>query len=643
MPITIEELQQQFQQRRRFWQPARDRMDFWHLMVLLVDLIQMSKQPGLKRFVGAEPLATVTTARSILARNPLQPYIALRDLESPDELANSQQIEKMIIGAFNDMDRVLFGRGMQETRSIAALHFLIRGWAVGHLVLREDFEAKGMRTPIDYEPWDMRFFLPAFDRRGFVQSSIYESYPTWSELISDFPEMAAEGSKWQHDYTRQVMRLDWYDSEYHAVAVQTNYQASTTLWTPPNIKQQIDLKWAKEPVQHGLDRIPVVCMSANGLPFNNIPTPGRAVPPIAFDYGLPTNKMGRRLPSWLSTNAACAHWGRSILAAVEDLVPMYNETVSLLMQILYNDAFGTWFTNTHTGDLTELEKGGVNALRIGESVSRVAGISASADLYRLLAIVRDSYQRGTFSDVLHGLQAMEESGFHQTQIKNAAMNALDAFMKPYANYHSEVAQLINSQMKQAKGIEWEVWGRTNDLRQFRVLITSDAVDREWPIAMKPMPALPDDLALRVDIARRMLDPNMPLASYQTVLDRVLEFGDAQRERELMFEDMAERDPIIVFLRIRERLIARGLDELAEMFGDRAFSMAFLEEIQRMMMMERGKQAAMMQVNPNQAMQGGGFQGRPESAESPGASPENLPPEQAVGPTETPAAAAEPVL
>lgn len=498
-----------------------------------------------------------------------------------------------------------------------------------------------MLTPLDYEPWDMRFFLPHFDRRGYLDSCIYESFPTWGEVLADFPSLGVSGPK--IDLMRSVTRLEWYDKEDYAVAIQA---APPSVYIPePSRSKMVKLDWAQPPMPHGLDNIPVVCVAANGLPFNNMPLMAGVAPPIAIDYLNRFNTRNRRIPVWRGPTGYVAEWGRSILAAVEDLVPQFNEVVSLLLQILYNDAFGTWFTYTHAGDMTEIQSGGVHAMRVGEAAQRVAGISASADLYRSLAIVKESYQRGTFSDALFGLSAFEGSGFLQTQLRNAALNSLDPYMQAYKTWAEHVAQLLLSQMKQAKGITWEVWGRTNDLRHFRIEASSDAVDRMWPVEMKPAPALPDDLALRVDIAKRMLDPNMPLASYQTVLDRVLEFGDAQRERELMFDDMAERDPVVVFLRIQQRLMARGLDELAETFGQKAFATAFIQQMSQMMAMSKMQQAMQMGLSPGAGGAGGaeGLQGQPASAPEPGFAPENLPPEAAVGPTEGVGGAAGPVL
>ena len=648
--FRIEDLQQQLAERRRFWYPARMRMDLWHLMVLLVDIVQLTKPAGQKRFVGAEPHATVMLARSVLARNPLQPHVPLLDLDREDDRMSSQDVEKLIIGANNDIDRVLWGRGMQSMRSIAALHLLIRGWAVSHLVIRENYEEKGMLTPLDYEPWDMRFFLPAFDRRGYLQSCAYESFVTWSELLSDFPELGKVKDKWKQNMMETVVRVDWYDREIHAVAIHRSpAPILSQLTIPPRFTSaKYELEWAKPPTPHGLKEIPVVCISANGLPFNFMPSSSLATPPIANEAGaayLSALGSNRRMVPWRTQGGYVADWGRSILAAIEDLVPQYNETVALLTQILYNDAFGTWFTQTHTGDMTEVDLGGVNALRVGETMGRVAGISASPDLYRLLGIVRESYQRGTFSDALFGLVPFQGSGFLQTQLRNSALNALDPYIDSYKMWSTGVAQLLLSQLKQADGIKWETWGKTNDLRHFRLEADSSMVDRMWPIEMKPSPALPDDMALRVDIARRMLDPNMPLASYQTVLDRVLEFGDAQKERELMFEDMAERDPMVVFLRIQQRFLARGMDELAEAFGDRAFAVAFIQKVQELVAMDRAKQALMVTGSAAGGLEGGGLEGggRPATEQGPGFGPEQLPPEAATTPTEPAAGGAGPVV
>ncbi|KKK95689.1 hypothetical protein LCGC14_2670290, partial [marine sediment metagenome] len=339
-PITLEDLRQQITDRRIFWHPARVRMDLWHLMTILVDIVQLTKPAGTKRFIGAEPHATIMLARSILARNQLQPHIPLFNIDDEEERGDSQDIERLIIGGFNDIDRVLWGRGMQNSRSIAALHLLIRGWAVSHLLLREDHKAHGMSTPIDYEAWDMRYFLPVFDRRGFIQSCAYESFVTWAEVLSDFPDLENERGKWKQNMSEVVSRFDWYDELDHAVAIQRSpTPVSSNLLLPSRrTLSNLDLTWAKEPTEHGLDAIPVVCIAANGLPFNDMPSSSLARPPISNEAGGNVALLGNRvgMPVWRGRGGHVADWGRSILAAVEDLVPQYNETVALLSQILYN-------------------------------------------------------------------------------------------------------------------------------------------------------------------------------------------------------------------------------------------------------------------------------------------------------------------
>ena len=515
----------------------------------------------------------------------------------------------------------------------------------------------GMLTPLDYEPWDMRFFLPAFDRRGFLHSCAYESFPTWSEVVADFPELDEKRHKWFVDYNQPVCRIDWYDEKYHAVGLlpwMTIPKTPTTQLILPsavNSQNTFRVEWAKEPTPHELEHIPVVCVAANGLPFNYQPAVAGAWPPVA-DPGIVARRTSADTrysrPTWLGPGGYVASWGRSILAAVEDLVPEYNEAMSMLMQIIYNDAYGTWVTNSFAGDLTEVNVGGVNALRVGEAMQRVMGISASPDLYRILGVIRESYQRGTFSDALYGLTDFQGSGFLQTQLKNAALNNLDPYIEAHKQWGAHTAQLLLSQMRQAKVKDWEVWGQTNDLRHFRVTIDPKITKRLWPIEMKPTPALPDDLALRVDIARRMLDPNMPLASYQTVLDRVLEFGDAQKERKLMFEDLAERDPSIVFLRIQQRMLARGQDDLAQAFGDRAYAVAFVQKMAEIKAMGEAQMALQMglpvmgQGGPPNG--GSGVVGQPGGGGGEaGFAPNSLPPEAGVGPTETPGGAMGPVM
>jgi hypothetical protein len=105
---------------------------------------------------------------------------------------------------------------------------------------------------------------------------------------------------------------------------------------------------------------------------------------------------------------------------------------------------------------------------------------------------------------------------------------------------------------------------------------------------------------------------------------VLEWEDAQREKELLFDDIADLDPIVVMIRLTNRMVERGLPEVAKLFGDKAFMMAFMQQMMQARLM--AQLSGQPPTGPGLAQPGGGSTGRPSTAEPALAQPSTVPPE-----------------
>jgi len=117
---------------------------------------------------------------------------------------------------------------------------------------------------------------------------------------------------------------------------------------------------------------------------------------------------------------------------------------------------------------------------------------------------------------------------------------------------------------------------------------------------------------------------------------VLEWEDAEREKQLIFDDLADTDPVVVMLRLQSRMLARGWPELAELFGNKAFFQAFVEKAQQQQMLQQLMGQMQGQVGP----------GAPTTAGTPNTPSSAAPPESygvepaAAGVPPTPAGGAE---
>jgi len=609
--ISIEDLQQQIILRRKSNEIRNLRMDFWHSIYLLIDENQLTKSKGLIRFVSNEPRTALDLAHAVMSRHPFRARIPMTHEDKEERREGIDLLERGIEGAFHDVDRRMNKRGLPTARGIAAWHLLLRGWAANRLVIRDQTH------PLDFEPWDMRFTYPEFDRYGLA-SVIYESVTSWGDIIRNFPDAAeeylAEGSSlYKIDLDMMVSQYEFWDRNQHAIAVGRPRKREIH----PRSPKEGDLVWAEEPYLHeikdeeGEPTIPATIVPSHGLPIQHTPPASAHRGGIwgPADLAIATVE----LPRWKRSGGWVADQGRSLLASVEDSVGGLNEIVSTVWQIMDNDAFGTWVANTRTGEEFEVGLGNntVNYLRTGESISRVAGMAASPDVYNLLAYMSEEMQKGTLDQKLvRGLMEFRGSGFLRAQMENAALNSLGPWVQAYEFWASENAQSIMNQLHQGSGKQFTVWAEGSDRRLFKMEFGPDMVEEVVLVEMKAKPALPDDLAVRVNIAAQLANPARPLASIQTIFDRVLEWPDAQKEKDLLFDDIADLDPIVVMLRLQNRMIARGLPEVAELFGDKAFMMAFVQQ---------AMQARMLQ-------QGGGA-GRPETSSPARLPPTAAPPEQ----------------
>ena len=625
--IQIEDLQTQVINRKKDMKPRDDRMDVWHTLYLLIDEYQLSKPTGVVRFTSNEPRTILDLAVNIMSRHPFKPRIPMSYEETDQDRAGIGLLEFAIKGCMRDLDRQMVRRGLPSARKVAAWHLLLRGYAASRFVVRNE------KTPLDYEPWDMRFTLPVFDRKG-LQSVIHESVTTWGDILESFPGIAAtmkeQGKRVnQQDLGLWVTQYEYWDRYQEAVAV-SKPQSRTAGEPRPVTGSMPWLQWADAPSLHKIvdenddPTCPVIIVASHGLPFFN--TPRRVTGDLVGRGPAELSVKRAALPIWKRQGGWIADQGRSILAAVEDSIPQFNEIVSLIWQIMDNDAFGTWVQKTRTGELRDVTLGGnaVNPLKVGEDLARVAGMSASPDTYRLLDFIGKQLSQGTLDqNLLRGLEGFQGSGFLRSQLENAALNSLGPWIESYETWATEVAQSLMNQLRQGSGQEFTVWAEGSGRRLMKIKFGPEMVEDVVYVEMKAKPALPDDLAVRVNIAAQLLNPARPLASLQTVFDQVLEWEDAEREKRLLFDDIADMDPIVVMLRIQARMVARGMPEIAKLFGDKAFVMAFAQQV----MQARLVQQLQGQMQGG-GMQGGGMQGPQPTQEPAMARPEAAPPETA---------------
>jgi hypothetical protein len=280
-----------------------------------------------------------------------------------------------------------------------------------------------------------------------------------------------------------------------------------------------------------------------------------------------------------------AELGRSILSAVEEQVPQYNEIVATIFQHLSAETYGTWIFKTPTGEIPEFAPNSNSriALTPQESVEHLTPQPMSADAYRLMELLQEERQKGILSNVLQAVTPNLSSGVLLQQITNAALSSLAPFQSGPEQFGVRMGTTILAQMQKAAPIigKFELQAATPKKTWFNIEFdpaTELDIGRHYRPVPVMKPALPDDLTVRMTAARMALDPRRPMLSLMTVLEDILFIDDPAAEADRLWEDLAQQDPVIILEQMAMALERHGEMEMAARIRDQEFAVSFQEEM-----------------------------------------------------------------
>jgi hypothetical protein len=369
--------------------------------------------------------------------------------------------------------------------------------------------------------------------------------------------------------------------------------------------------WLVEPEFHGYrpNALPVIGVPVNGIPLKIKPPFGSMVLNAMNQRAI---ALGQIAPSWHDPSGAPAEWGRGLLASVEELVPQYNEMVATAMQHFGMNTFPTWAFHTQTGELPDFEDG-VNAripLRIGESVEQLLPHPINTDAYRILDILREEKERGTLNNILQATGAVNSaSGIVLQQAINAALNGLHPFSTGNRNFGTVFGSHILEQLRTADVGSLSLVSR-GAKSYFRITFDPKADLGERKYLPEPVfkPSVPEDMMLKAQVSRLLLDPRMPVMSVTTVLDRIFQLEDPEGEQKRMLEDIANRDPVLLLERVAQVLEEAGEQDMADRIRQKEFQAVFQEKAQMLEMQAQVSQLMAQMQGAQNAAGGAGGQG-----------------------------------
>ncbi len=578
-----------------FWRPLNVRMDLWALMYFLQDVVQQMKPVGMRRFISNEPRTAVDLAQSILTRNETFWRIALNEMtnENPEDRRKIGKVERTIQGMIFDIDEMFSMRGLMRFWKQVAAQALLRGWvwAKVHvtteaLVYRE--------SPLLAEVYDSRLVFPHFDAFG-LNYVVIQRLTTLGDLVNMYPEKFGDREiEKNFDPNRQVLKIEYWSNDR---GQRKGVNAVLAVESPPEMTSTYDMftalnmgnaEFIIEPYYHGYTprELPVVGVACNGLNVVSKPQLGDMLAMRLAEraelLGTPT-----AISWWQGNNSWVAESGRSILSSIEEHVPQRNELISTIFQHLSIGTYGNWVFTTPTGELPAFDPGVESriALTPEEKLQRIEIGPISPDAYKLVELLGMEMQNGTLADVLRATDKADNSGVLFQQRANAALNAIEPFQDGMEELGQRVGTSIIAQIQRAAPIlePWDiVAGGQNGRAKSLFVIQFDPkkdLDPKRAYRVRPVfkPALPDDLAIRINAARLALDPRRPILSLVTVLETILQVDDPAAELDRIWEDIANTDPVIVLEQVAEALIRMGEPDIANRIRENEFQTAFLKE------------------------------------------------------------------
>ncbi len=616
-----------------FWRPLHVRMDYWAEMYLLLDPVQQLKPLGYRRFVSNYPHSAIDAATSILTRN--DSFWRIEDHESPEDNPESRQfrgkITRMLNGMITDFDDLFTRRGKPGFWVQVAQQALLRGWIWGKAQVTE--EALAYRdspfVPIIY---DARTVYPHFDAWGLERIAI-QQVSTLGDLAILYPEAFGEYmyDSTKYDPNSPAIRIEYWTNSRPGRPgvtallgiVMPRAEGGMTIsnlgqfYENPLVDNMAGARWLIEPYYHGFapDQFPIFGVPCNGLHMESKPM---IHPVLQSRLQERADFLAVQTQAWAGPGTWQADTGRSILAAVEDQVPQYNELVATVLHHLSLSAYGTWVFNTPTGEIPPFTPGleAKIALRPEERVQRLEMQPINADAFRLMQILQDEQQKGVLANILQANSAFQGSGVMFQQVANAAMNSLEPYKTGMEKFGAALASSVLEQFKVAAPIlkPFQLTGRSRSRSYFQMEFDPkrdlDMHRKYHPVPIFK-PALPDDLAIRINSARLALDPRRPILSLTYVLENILQVDDAAGEIDRIWEDVANTDPVLVLEQIAQALERMEEPDLAQRIRQNEFQQQFVKDLQ---------------FRAIQAQAGGGAGG--------GGGPGNMPPEAGANPFAT---------
>jgi len=466
----------------------------------LYRLAPYSAGSGYYSYTTNSPRVFADKVISMLNAAKLQVRVPAEILPEPDRrIANN--VERLIYGMIQEAEEQAFKKGMPTIREQMSWYAAIRGSFMLRAYLTEE---KGVAVP-NIAVWDIYNAAYGLGKNGLLWAAYTRRAP--AEEVSD--EYGIDAGK----TGTEIDVIDYWDTEKFAVIANN--------------------RWAQKPAKHG-------CIE-NGVKYCPVYlVKNGAMPAIHQDY---QQDLGR-------------FEGESIYASTRELYSTFNKTMSDHLNIVRRGVkppMGYWSAGgakTLDEDIFQVEKAGVVQLDSlsQEKIEPIIQPTMPKDSGVLVETVSGEIQRGNFPHTSYGELGFRLSGFAINQLQSSIESVIHSPLASVERGLDVLAMTILSQFSKMMGAEANVRGRTSRNEAFgytkAVKLTPADVKGNWRPETRLTPVLPKDDAQKMYLANLARQGDIPLLSYRTIRDQILELPDPELEEELIQQEWAKNLPIL---------------------------------------------------------------------------------------------------
>ena len=478
-----------------------------------VDYKQRAKKGKYKRFEGNESGTFYSTMTQPLSKHPMKHRIPL-GFDDQKERELKGKVERLIDGVYRDVD---YRRGRRldpcDLQESAAKFACSDGWTCAEVI---------RRTEPDKEPIDIRLYdtLDVYPEWGpdDLHSVVIKTRRTHLQVQLEYDHIDI-GEEYVYKEAGRGSTLGGYKRQWQKGNELVDVYVCYYVDKDEDVYYGVVVngEWAVEPYKlTWTSRIPVVCMTYNGLPFRSEHRTS-----IAGEETNP-DKAPQILDDWT------VNVGRGIFYMNYQLYETFNELWANILDMIDAESKGTWYKKTSGGEDSDLliGQGGhaVNALDKDDEIGRVPPGQLSPEVANMLMNMSGMLQRGGISWQLMGQAGQYQSGFAITQLINAAMTIATPYIKGLKKFYQQLDELVVDALKsQDRKLTVRAYKDKSFVEE--EIDLSLLKDRKFYFDVDLRPGLPEDLASRIQGAQ--ISKREGLFDDWTILDEILQVDDPE--------------------------------------------------------------------------------------------------------------------